>query len=233
MRAEIGIRVLSADGIDVGVIHSLIVDSNSAHVRSVVVEKGHLLTHDVELPLESLQLDPANHIRLSLTAEDVGALPEFDPARYQTPADALLAPLANPPAGAVLPMGGVYPTSPTGVSSTPTAVPVPVGPTEPKAVDRYEKEQVLERAEGPDRQNAIVAAGDDVLSAEGVKVGAVHTVAFDAVSGRIISCVVHKGLLFGRDIELPGEFVVGAADGQVYLKASRATVEQWEKRPAA
>src|ERR1041385_2970667 len=101
MRVEIGVRVQSSDGKDLGAIRNLIVDVESREVRSVVVEKGFLFKEDREVPLGQLTERSNGFIRLNMTSEEADNLPVYDESRYmEVPVD-LATTLGYPPGGTI------------------------------------------------------------------------------------------------------------------------------------
>ena len=65
MRVEVGARVRTTDGQDVGTIDRLIVDPGNNEIKAAVIHKGLILPRDVEVPLSALELGPDGSIRLT------------------------------------------------------------------------------------------------------------------------------------------------------------------------
>lgn len=81
MPVELGAHVASSDGHDVGRIDKLIVDAHTSEVTAIVLRQGLLLHRDVQVPLSSLQPDPAGGWRLTATAAQLAELPAYvDPS---------------------------------------------------------------------------------------------------------------------------------------------------------
>lgn len=81
MQVELGAHVSSSDGHDVGRIDKLIVDAHTSEVTAIVLRQGLLLHRDVQVPLSTLQPDPAGGWRLTATAAQLAELPAYvDPS---------------------------------------------------------------------------------------------------------------------------------------------------------
>ena len=219
MRVELGAHVLTSDGQDVGKIEKLVVDPESGAVRLVVLRKGLLLARDVEVRVEELQADPDGRVRLSYTAEQVDRLPEFVESEYTAPTAGYRSPHGYPADGLVWPSG----YAPAGV---PTAGLEPARPAPVTDVpDRATAAEIDDFQLNRDLTNAVIEAGDAVMSRDGDKVGEVHSVTVDLETRRPTRLVVRKGFLFTSDVELPGTAIDGVDDGKVYLTLSKAEVE--------
>src|ERR671936_220544 len=55
MRVELGARVRTTDGKDVGTIDRLIVDPSNNEIKAAVIHKGMILPRDVEVPLSAIE----------------------------------------------------------------------------------------------------------------------------------------------------------------------------------
>src|SRR6185312_6797914 len=82
MQVELGARVHSQDGQDIGHIKHLILDPINGYVRSIVVERGLLLKEDTEIPLDAVQAVESNEVHVAYTAAQIKDLPHFDASRY-------------------------------------------------------------------------------------------------------------------------------------------------------
>lgn len=217
----------SADGKDVGKIRSVIIDPADLRVRAVVIEKGFLLPDDVVAPIESLVLGPESDTRLNRTADQVHDLPRFDVADYTNPPDEAAVSLGFPAGAMLWPIGGLYP------GSAVAAPGVGLGAVDVARASRDQGQEVEAEREREASQEltAAVREGADVLSSEGEKVGELHRLAFDAVSGRPLACTVREGFLFPKDIELPGELIGSVGDDAVRLTINRDELEEWIRRP--
>lgn len=229
MRVELGNKVVSSDGQDLGAIGYLIMDPDTHLVKRFVVEKGFLLKQDTEAPLESVMEVQGNGVRLDLRADQVGALPAFDETRYRAADPGALALLGYPP-GAVYWSGGM---PAPGNAAAMGLYPAPV--------HRFNEEtgQSLTGGPIPDRdeeailqetraRNAVISRGAEVTAANGESLGTVDSISFDSVTGKPVWFLLRRGLLFSQDVEVPGDAIASVADDVVYLSVNRTQIDDWE-----
>lgn len=223
MRVEIGTHVVTSDGEDMGTIRYLILDSASHQIHSVVAERGLLLKRDVEIDLGRLGEYTLEGVRLNMTAEEAEQLPPFIATRYEHPPDHVADGHDYPAAGllwpAPIPGGGFPPFPPlvvmterdsaNGSESDDEAVPLPGSP-----------------------ELAVISEGSEVFSRDGNTVGVVHQVAFDGVSGRPLSIVVRRGVLFHTDVVLPAECIASVENQMVFLTMDSEKLEDLVREPA-
>jgi len=210
MRVELGARVRTSDGKDVGTIDRLIVDPGNSEIKAAVIRKGFLLPRDVEVPLSALEQATDGSIQLTYTAEQVDKLPEFFASNYT----------ATPPAGyvppAYYPTGGIYWPIGYGFFATPPRPEMDVS-TGSVALDR-EANEALERQ---DLENAVIGEGSDVVDHDGAKVGDIARLVFDADGHQLTSFVARKGFIFTEDRELPASVITRVDDGIIYLRVGK------------
>ena len=229
MKVGLGDRVKTSDGADAGYVKYLIVAPEANKVDAVVLEKGFLFTHDVEARLDAFMEDSADGTRLRYRADEMRAMPEFDPSRYREvdeltatrfgfPNAALLWPTAYPYAGGGMGLGGGPVFVPTGDITQP----VPV-----ESVQRSEDDTIPP----PGPHDFLVTNGTDVIAADGDRVGSVEKVVFDTVSGRPISLMVKKGVIFTDDVEIPADRIASVDSDAVYLRITRSEFETWSEAP--
>ncbi len=81
MRINLGTKVMTADGKDVGKIDRLVVDPRSERMQEFVVRKGFFTEHDIIIPIGEVEdragNDDDDTIHLRMTAEQVKQLPDF------------------------------------------------------------------------------------------------------------------------------------------------------------
>ena len=237
MRVELGDHVVSQDGHDLGTIKHLILDPATEQVKTFVVEKGLLLHDDIELPLSALQDANAagENIRLTLTAAQVKTLPRFDAGLYTPGPPEHAASYAGSPLGGLLwPAGYVgqpFAASgyPLGAGVLPIAAPMMDAealnaetggeadeegwPDQPQSVRDYRRQE--------DAANAVISAGDMVVSRDGETVGEAHSVTIDTQTGMPTALVVRKGTLFVQDTTLMADSIASVDDGVITLNLDK------------
>ena len=77
MNIEIGARVRTRDGRDVGEVHRVLVDLEDDAVTGIVVLKGRLLSRDILVPLDFVDRADEHEVVLTLSADELEQLPEF------------------------------------------------------------------------------------------------------------------------------------------------------------
>jgi sporulation protein YlmC with PRC-barrel domain len=228
MDLQFGQHVRSSDGEDIGKIKHLILDPTDGQVKTLVVERGMLLPDDVEIPAGDVQQRDNEGISVRYTAEQLLRLPRFDESKY-TPVNLEQARwfLGFPYTGALWPVG--YPLQPFGAGAA-LAAPVIAGETA-----LAPPPEVRERMRQQAQENAVISAGDAVLSKDGHQVGEVHGIAFDAATGAPTSLEIRRGWLFHKDFTLPGDAIASFEAGAVTLKLDKAELEarRSESREAA
>jgi sporulation protein YlmC with PRC-barrel domain len=204
MKIELGARVHTSDGQDIGTIDQLVLDPATNEIKSAVIHKGAFLGRDVEVPLTSLEPDRAGGARLAYTAEQVDDLPEFFASNYTT----------SPPPGYV-PIEG-YPLTGLLYWSVPHGMTPPL-PMQEDSLSSAESEDVTEALRRQDIENALISEGGDVKSRDGQKIGTLHHLTFDPDTNQLARFVVRNGFLFTEDIDLPASLIAVIEDGVVYL----------------
>lgn len=202
MQIELGAAVRASDGQEIGTVDRLIVDPESGGVKAAVLRRGALLTRDVEVPLDALQVDADGAVTVLYSAAEVEALPEFEPDRYVSPPLEYVSPVGYPATGLAWPSSYGLPASATG---------------EGEAIDGETMRAIDEEMERQNLENAVVGVGSQVLGRDGEKVGDVHEIAFDEETGRITRLVVRRGLIFADEREVPVSLIASVDDDFVYL----------------
>src|SRR5947209_489299 len=86
MRINLGTKVVTADGHDVGKIDRLVVDPRTDRMQEFVVRKGFFVEHDVIVPIgwveDGVGNDDDDAIHLNKSADEVKRLPEFVETNY-------------------------------------------------------------------------------------------------------------------------------------------------------
>jgi hypothetical protein len=172
-----------------------------------VVHRGFILTRDVEVPLEVMEIAPGGEVRLSYTADRVDTLPEFYEANYTTTPPPTYTPMAGYPAA------GLYWPATYGMAPAMPLV------DDVDSATRHEVDEALRRQ---DLDNAVIGEGSDVRSRDGQKVGTLHRLAFDPEKGHLTRFVVRSGFIFTEDTELPAALIASVDDGVIFLATDAA-----------
>jgi uncharacterized protein YrrD len=219
MRVHLGDPVRSRDDVDLGAIKHLVLDPKSGFVKCIVVEKGHLLPDDVEMPLNALAGWRNGAVFVLYTAEEVKQVRRFDAAQYQPLPPDYFDPATRYGYGGVFwPLSAAFP--PYTAGGYPLAAPwLPVISHPLSAADEQKRRE-------EDLGNAVIEAGNDVISADGHKVGEVHVLTFETDTGAPLSLIIRRGHLFHEDIALPAHTIHSADDGVVYLNVDRDRIAE-------
>jgi sporulation protein YlmC with PRC-barrel domain len=101
MDIELGARVVTADGAEVGQVHRVVVDLEQQAVTALVLLQGRLLPRDVLVPLDFVERAEAHQVTLRLRRDELGDLPDFASNAFFAPPPTWALPI-------VLPGGAVY-----------------------------------------------------------------------------------------------------------------------------
>ncbi len=77
-----GSDVRTADGTALGRVDEFLVDADTGHVTHLVVREGHLVRHDIVVPMAHAELTADSTVTLDLTVAEVGALPRISVSRH-------------------------------------------------------------------------------------------------------------------------------------------------------
>jgi uncharacterized protein YrrD len=212
MQIQLGELVLTSDGKDAAAVDRVILDATGHKVNAVVLRKGTIFPHDVEVQLDQLIRDENGHHRLVFSASQLEHLPRFDESAYTAPPLDLTLPYDYDREMVLWPGGGVG----------------PIEPMTPRPIegDVATRDEMLGRIYEQDAENAVIASGSAIISSDDHKVGEVERLSFEAGTGRLSSVLVRRGLLFATELELPGSLVDSAADGSIHLNVDKAKVEE-------
>jgi sporulation protein YlmC with PRC-barrel domain len=232
MRVELGDQVRTVEGNDAGAVKHLILDPNTGTVQSIVIEKGFLFFDDVEVPLSCLQTNENNVLFLSCSEEQLKELPHFHRDNY-TEASAPMVPMmiSNPNGTFLWPNTTPFPNSVAGIGVYPP-MPSPLIDVEAESIVEH-RSAGEESEEGHEEKHngVVIDAGSHVVTMDGEKVGKVHDIAFDAVSGRPMWLIVRSGFLIKMDTELPGETIASVDNGTVYLNITKDDFDSRGHKP--
>jgi len=221
MVIELGEHVRSQDGHDIGKIKHLILDPATGGVKTLVVEKGMLLPENVEIPLSAVLESGTSPITVGYTAEQVHGLAHFDEQQYAPAPPAMHDMFPNAPFGGLL-----WPGTAMGQAFAPGGYPFGASMGLPVPIDNDTDESEQPRAVADylhqqDVENAVMSAGDDVYSRDGEKIGEIHSVTIDTLTGRPTAITVRKGHFFGADTTFLADSIASVDDGIVTLNMDK------------
>jgi uncharacterized protein YrrD len=206
MKVELGAKVSTADGNELGTIDKLILEPESGEVKAIVVKKGLLFTRDIEIPLEGIAGRERGRVRLAYTHEQVDDLPNFLEGSYTTPPPGRVAEYEAaygfPSATYLWPAFGRGAPAPAAYGDEAVGA---VG----DEVHALHGEQAL--------ANAVIEVGSVVKSRDGEKIGTVRSVVFDPSDGHPVWTVVREGTFFTEDVEFPASLIASADNDVIYL----------------
>jgi sporulation protein YlmC with PRC-barrel domain len=212
MRIHLGEQILTTDGREAGRVDKVILDPDRGNVDSVVLRRGMVFSHDVEVNLDQITEDSAGNHRLMLGSARLDELPPFDESKCTAPPAELALPYDNPRDHVLWPIGW---------ATTPTAPMV-----EPLGGDRAVAEEVRGRLYEQDWESAVIDSSSDVVSRDGKKVGELARLSFSEADGRLTSLAIRQGFLFPKEVELAGSLVDSADDGVLYLNVDSGLLNE-------
>jgi uncharacterized protein YrrD len=104
MYIEIGARVHTRDGSDVGEVHRVIVDLEQQALTSIVVLKGRFLSRDILVPIDFVERADQDSVKLSLDKDGLDQLPDFAYNEILTPPPTWAFPLPYPGGAVYVPV---------------------------------------------------------------------------------------------------------------------------------
>lgn len=221
MRIELGAKVSTADGKEIGTIEKLILDPESGDVTTVVIRKGLLFHRDIEVELDDVVGQEDGAARLRFAEQELEGLRTFHEGSYTTP---------PPERSAEYASGYGYPTASLLWPSR-WSGPVSGQPYGHDAIGAVEDEVAAMHHE-QDLGSAVVEEGSTVKSRDGEKLGEVHRLVFDPETGRPTLLVIRKGFLFTEDVEVPTNLISSVDDDVVYLDVRHDELERHLRHPA-
>ncbi len=240
MRVELGTHVKTRDGEDAGVVKHLIVDPEDNRVKAVVLEQGFILTHDSVASIEELGLSTTDEVQINRLAEELKDLPKFHASdyldRHAEPSEGSLQD-GLPTQGVLWPVVSPFPGSPGGVTGEGAYGMIPlVAPFS----DFQESAALGAIQDGPNSEPeaehsshlTTVSKGSEVFSASGAKIGEVKDVVFDAMTGRPMSFVISRGVLFKEDVTLPADKIATVDEDGIYLSIEEQEFKKWTTAPS-
>jgi len=237
MRMNLGAKVVTSDGTDIGKIDRLVVDPRSDRMQEFVVRKGFFVEHDIILPIGEVEDRPGNDddntVHLRMTADQVKQLPEFVETSYMAAPDGMYPGLFGDSIGMAGATGGGF------LWPSPIYEPAAQGslgraglPADAPLSDSSESNSVApglmgDRLRESRPGNVFLTTGTDVKTRGGDKVGTVDELVVDPERGKVTEIIVKKGLFGGKEIRIPTQFIDEIDDDAVYVDLDKERLERF------
>jgi sporulation protein YlmC with PRC-barrel domain len=237
MRINLGTKVVTSDGTDVGKIDRLVVDPRSDRMQEFVVRKGFFVEHDVIIPIGEVEdrvgNDDDDTVHLRMTAEQVKKLPEFVEASYMAAPDGMYPGLFGDSIGMAGATGGgfLWPSpiyepaaqGSLGRAGLPAEAPLSDSSGSNAVAPGMMGDRLRESRPG----NVFLTTGTDVKTRGGDKVGTVDELVVDPERGKVTEMIVKKGLFGGKEIRIPTQFIDEIDDNTVYVALDKERLERF------
>jgi hypothetical protein len=112
MNLDIGTLIRYPDGEQVGSIHKVVFDPETAAVREIVLDLPTLVGRLVLVPVNRLRADPGGVITLDATREEVAEMSDYLVDRFMDPPDGWTMPANYTPGDGIFPTSLHYPVVP-------------------------------------------------------------------------------------------------------------------------
>jgi len=241
MRFNLGAKVYTSDGEEIGKVDRLVVDPRTDTINEFVVRRGLLTQHDVIIPTSEIRdrigNDDDHQLHLTLTAARVRALPQFEESSYVVPPVGLFsggyggvnAGDASDSTGMGLFSGGgvLWPGS-TYNAAPPTAVGTGLNADAAANADADAAGTVMDPMERSRPDDVFISTGTDVVVAVSEKkLGTVHELVMDTQSGKVTELIVRRGLLGGKELRIPIQFIESVGSDAIYVSLDESRLEQF------
>jgi sporulation protein YlmC with PRC-barrel domain len=238
MRINLGTKVVTADGQDIGKIDRLVVDPRSERMQEFVVRKGFFVEHDIIIPIGEVEdrvgNDDDDTIHLRMTAEQVKKMPEFIESSYMAAPDGMYPGLFGDGIG----MGGgaaaggwlwpapIYAPADQGSlgrAGLPAQAPLANNSAGGEVGPGMMQDSLQESRPG----SVFLSTGTDVKTRDGDKVGTVDQLVVDPERGKVTELIVKKGLFGDREIRIPTQFIDEIDDDAIYVALDKERLERF------
>jgi sporulation protein YlmC with PRC-barrel domain len=240
MRINLGTKVVSTDGKEVGKIDQLVVDPRTDRMQEFVIRKGFFVEHDVIIPIgwveDRVGNDDDDAIHLSKTADEVKRLPEFVAANFVAAPDGMYPGLYG---DALIGGPAAYGGGGGWLWPAPIYVPATQGslgraglPADAPLADSSGSNPVApgmmeDRLQESRPGNVFLNTGTDVKTRDGDKIGTVDELVVDPQRGKVTEMIVKKGLLGGKEVRIPTQFIDEIDDDVVYVALDKDRLERF------
>ena len=216
MELQRATSVFNPDGIEVGQIERVVIDTNSNAVTHLVVRKGGLLHTDKVVPIDATTSDAGGRIAVKLDAEQLAKLADFEETQYVvTNEDALTHANVQTAPGP--------PMVPYAYSAQP--VPAPQVEPEPAVV----KDTTQNIPEG----TVAVKPEAKVITFDGKTIGHIEQVRTSPQPEHVTHVLVSKGLLWKKKKLVPVRWIDFWEADQVRLDVGLQSFDELPNEEAA
>ena len=238
MRINLGTKVMTADGKDVGKIDRLVVDPRSERMQEFVVRKGFFTEHDIIIPIGEVDdragNDDDDTIHLRMTEDQVKKLPDFVEHSYMDAPNGMYPGLFGDSIGMGGATGGglLWPSpvympatqGSLGRAGLPAQAPLGGGAAGGNEVAPGTMgDQLQESRPG----NVFLTTGTDVKTKGGDKVGTVDQLVVDPERGKVTELIVKQGMFGGKEIRIPTQFIDEIDDDAIYIALDKDRLERF------
>jgi uncharacterized protein YrrD len=231
MRINLGAKVMTKDGQEIGKVDRFIVNPKSDRLGEFVVRKGFFVEHDILVPVDWVDAsfgDHNNEVHLMQTAEGVKQLPEFVEANYASAPDGLYPGLLGDPYLAYDGGGWLWPASqyepaPADPTAQSTAATAADGDSSNIVLPGLLDDALAESRPG----TVIISPGTDVKTRDGDKIGTVDDLVVDPKRGKVTEIIIKKGLINHKEVRIPTQFIEQIADDGVHVALDKERIERF------
>lgn len=236
MRINLGTKVMTADGKDIGKIDRLVVDPRTDRMQEFVVRKGFFTEHDIIIPIGEVEdrvgNDDEDTIHLRMTADQVKQLPDFVEHSYVAAPDGMYPGLFGDGVGVAGVTGGgwLWPApiyEPAAQGSLGRAGLPAQAPLADRAGGEVAPGMMHDRLQESRPGSVFLSTGTDVKTRGGDKVGTVDELVVDPERGKVTEMIVKKGLFGGKEIRIPTQFIDEVDDDTVYVALDKDRLERF------
>jgi len=242
MRFNLGAKVFTADGKEIGKVDRLVVDPRTDTVGEFVVHRGLLTQHDIIIPTSEVRdqigNDDAHELHLTLAMAAVEQLPQFEESAYVTPPIGLYpggfgggggfaaGDIGDSTGAGLVSGGGVLWPGP--LYSTAAPPETTTGPDGGAAADAttYPDGTMADRMERSRPDDVFINTGTDVKSGD-KKLGTVDELVVDKHSGKVTELIVKRGLFGGKELRIPTQFIESIGGDAIYVTLDDARIAQF------
>jgi sporulation protein YlmC with PRC-barrel domain len=215
MLVPFGTRVVDSTGKAVGTVRRIILHRDSREVAGIVVHQGAVNRREILVPVGKVAAF-GDEVRLALRSAELAGLDLFGGEPLQAMPDHWEMPAGFDQRDFFLVGGGGWLEGVLPFEHTSAAV---------AGTPAY----VRDRDTTPEPTEPDVAAGMQVYSSDGHRVGDVEAVEVDDASRRVCRVIVRKGFLFGKETSIPASMIATVTD-RITLRTDSGAVRKLQRR---